>query len=592
MLDYHGNRVALTEFVATLSAASFPEPEIADVQARHVAAAGAEPGSALLGSFVHHLLVHGSDGAEVELLERAANLWAQGVDICDRLGSIRAALEDALENPGTPGAAERFNTASVDAQLLANRAIGIRGDIDALRADVLGFPHLPSHPRQADLSTDEWDWGNLAAARRTDALVRALFEHASDDQSIAFAVGVAAAYGGNIAGSAYVGQAVGGPRRSHRNRDRIGRNTFGGWLATNHPGAAAPSAMASEITFGSPTAPALPDNLETLLTDALSDTFDLSRAVPLPDLQAAYRRLIRHLELLDGFSMPAAPEPPGQVWMATLYADPQSPPPTLRPQDVDIVGQEEGGVAVQHGPSSTGSTTPDGSDGSKAAKGCGIAIAIIIVVDILQAFVQCIGQWADGNTCTFWENMLLSKVWEQDPPDPRDPSNPNTTESELTVISSSPQVAQLVGMLFDAHSMAWEAMSRAYAFLSVTGLIYPVELLSNPLYAQFTTLPSFQVWPEREEANATDTYHLYPTSPVEQPTESPSPFDTGAPPAVFAATAGDITLALWRQIAAGEFDSQNRDLDADRGFLHPCWAAGGSVHDDPVDVVVLAYTEQ
>ena len=44
---------------------------------------------------------------------------------------------------------------------------------------------------------------------------------------------------------------------------------------------------------------------------------------------------------------------------------------------------------------------------------------IILLIDVLQALVQCLVQAADEETCTFWDNMLLSELWEQDPPDPR-----------------------------------------------------------------------------------------------------------------------------------------------------------------------------
>src|SRR6266568_7310847 len=96
--------------------------------------------------------------------------------------------------------------------------------------------------------------------------------------------------------------------------------------------------------------------------------------------------------------------------------------PIFRPQGVDVVGQDGGGVAVGYGPGEPGSSKPDGSDSSSTAKGCGIVLLAIILADLLQAFIQCIGQWANHHTCTFWKNMLLIKLWEQDPPDPRDPT--------------------------------------------------------------------------------------------------------------------------------------------------------------------------
>jgi len=601
MLDYHGDNVALSEFTSLLSAANFPDPAVARAQNKALEGVATESESALLGAFVHHLLSHAaSDGAELALLQRAADLWDRGTALCSELGAIRADLEGAMEDPGAPGSADRFNTAAVSAQNFANTANAMRVEIDAFRADVLAFPHLPAHPRQQDRKTDTWDWGNLNLARRTDAFVRALFRQAADARSVAFAVGACASYGANVVGSAYIGHTVGGPRRTHRYRDRLARNAVGSWLASNHPASLSLSAMANRITFGSPADPTLPSELEALMSKALTDTFDVTTTLPVPDLQLGYRRLVQHLTLLDGFVRPPVPAPPTQMWMAKLFADTQNPPTSLRPQDVDVVGQDGGGVAVQYGgPPSTGSSSPDGSDNSKIAKGCGIAILVLTLIDLLQAFIQCIGQWANHHTCTFWDNMLLRELWHQDPPDPHDPTrpeNPDVTAAQLTAIASSPQATQLVGILFDVHCQVWEAMDRAYAFFAGTGLIYPGDLVTMPLYAQFTSLPGALPWPHREEADPASTYHLYPSSPLENPTKFASPFPAEAHPDVY--LTGELsnfnmpTLELWRQIAAGEFDSQNRDLDADRGFSHLCWAAGGSIHDDPIAVVILGYNEQ
>jgi hypothetical protein len=602
VLDYQGDNVALREFAATLSAASFSDPALANAKAKALAAVAASHGEALLGAFVHQLLEHAaSDGKELALLRRAADLWRRGVALYNELSTIRADLEGAMEHPTAPGAADRFNAAAVSVQKFAHRANVIRVEIDAFRADALAFPHLPRHPRQQDRDTSDWDWGNLTLARRTDAFVRGLLRRAGDQSSLAFAIGACASYGAHIAGSAYIGQTVGGPRRSHRYRDRLARNAFGSWLSAHHAAALPPSVMAHRITFGPPSNPALPTELVSLIHGTLGHSFDTTRTKPLPDMQLGYRRLVEHLRLLEGFVSPPVPTPPAQRFMATLFADPQNPPPSLRPQDIDVNGQDGGGVAVSYGPSGTGSGSPDGSDSGSTSKGCGIAVFAIIALDLIQAFVQCIGQWANHHTCTFWDNMLLKKVWEQDPPDPHDPTHPedpNVTAAKLTAISSSPQAAQLVWMLFDLHSQAWEAIDRAYVFLAVTGLIYPGHLTAMPLYAQFTSLPDAKAnpWPHREVSHPADHYHLYPSSPLEHPTEEASPAAAGSMPDVYLGQAGgnamQISLELWRQVAAGEHDTENRDLDADRGFDHPCWAARGSVSADPVDVVVLAYDEQ
>lgn len=417
---------------------------------------------------------------------------------------------------------------------------------------------------------------------------------------MAFATGAVASYGANVAGSAYLGRVVGGPRRTHRHRDRIARNAVGSWLAGRHAAATTPTTMADLITFGPPGSPTLPVELETLVHQALTDTFDLGRTQPLPDLQLGYRRLVTHLRLLDGFVRPPVPIPPALVWMAKLYSDPQNPPPSLRPQNTDLTGQDGGGVAVEVGPPSPGSPTSGASDSSKAAAGCFILALILILIDLIQAFVQCIGQWANGNTSTFWENMLLSKPWEKDPPYPRDatqPTNPNVTAARLTAIAAGPQAAQLVKLLSDVHSDAWEAMDRAYGYLAVTGLIYPGHLTTTPPYAELTSSPADRPWPRREERDPSNTYHMYPASPAENPVATPSPFPPGARPDVSLTADGqlnasNIALALWRQVAAGDQDSHNRDLDGDRDALHECWAAAGSISDDPVDILVLGYDEQ
>ena len=104
MLDYHGDSVALSEFISALSAANFPDPAVARAQHNALEGVATESESALLGAFVHHLLSHAaSDGTELALLQRAADLWDRGTALCTELGAIRADLEGAMEDPGAPG---------------------------------------------------------------------------------------------------------------------------------------------------------------------------------------------------------------------------------------------------------------------------------------------------------------------------------------------------------------------------------------------------------------------------------------------------------------------------------------------------------
>jgi hypothetical protein len=166
------------------------------------------------------------------------------------------------------------------------------------------------------------------------------------------------------------------------------------------------------------------------------------------------------------------------------------------------------------------------------------------------------------------------------------------TAQQLTAAADNPQAAQLVSLLFDAHNTAWEAMDRAYNFLASTGLIMPDGLLGLPLYAQFTSLPSYREdWPRRPEKRPVDTYHLPPTSPVEYPVRPPSLFATNSTPDVYLSQATTTALTMWAQDASGQRDTANLDLDADRGFNHACWRAVGSIDDDPVSVEILHYEE-
>jgi hypothetical protein len=262
------------------------------------------------------------------------------------------------------------------------------------------------------------------------------------------------------------------------------------------------------------------------------------------------------------------------------------------------VGQDGGGVAVKFGAGEPGSAQPGSDDKAKGAIGC--VVLCIILIDLLQAFVQCVVEWAKKKECTFWDNMLLKKLWEQDPPDPRDPPypSPGATGEQLTAIADNPQAAQLINFLYQSHSQLWEAMDRAAGFLTLTGLIYPTRLEGAPVFSQFVAAPDLsRSFPHREESDPPSTFHLYPTSPLENPISKPA-FAPGVTPGVIfsdnkgEANATGLAIAAWAEAAGGISGRRNNDLDADRGFLHGCWATVGSVRSDPVGVDVLDFTEQ
>ncbi|WP_440637894.1 hypothetical protein ACSHT2_28005 [Bradyrhizobium sp. PUT101] len=612
MLDYRTHIVGLDRFREGLANAPLP-PDLGAERDQILIDVALAPEHAQLGSLLDQMIAHAvSDGSEIALLERAAALWRQGVQLYDTLGTIRTKLETALGDPTAPGAADTFNAAAMESQGFAARLCDIEGTMNALRNDIDPMKHLPPHPRQLDIKADDWDWGNRFLGRRTEAFVRQAFRRSNDTATRAFAFGVLASYGTNAAGSGYLGHVTGGPRRSHRYRDRLARNTFGSYVAVQNPSIASLAKLSKALQFGSPAAPSLPPDIAQLLVSTLTDTFDLSRTPPIPDLDVGYRRLLRHLELLDCFAMPLPPAMPTAGFTQKLFGNPSKPPPSIRPQDVGMTQQDGSsgiGLGTSPGTNTPGSAQP-GQDDSKKSSGsvCAAIVALIILFAILVivSFISCVVEWAKGNKCNFFETLgdRIKDLFEQDPPDPRDPpatENPDMTAAGLAAFASTEQSTLLVGYFFDLQSQVWEALDSAYNYLAITGLIYPDRLLHQPRFAQFLKLPPLdKSWPRRAEPSPDETYHIRPNSPVEDPPKDPSPYPPTLPPFVVTdglpglslPTSTSVAMGVWEQIVQGVEDSSNLDLDADRGFAHACWATRGSINDNPVDVENLAYDEQ
>lgn len=603
MIDYQANAVVLEQLRQFLTSTSLNDPTLSAKQAQTLTDISKADDYALLGSFVHHLIAHAaSDGAEISLLERATDLWQRGLDLFNNLGEIRKNLETAMEKPQDPNSAMVFNKAGMSVQQSARTLSNMQSEIVQLKNDIGKFSHIPPHPRQKDKPIHLWDWSNLAIGRRTDAFVRNITKLGTDTNTRAFAFGVLASYGGNVAGSAYLGRAVGGPRRSHRYRDRLARNAVGSWLGASHLGIGTFKSMSLQLRFGHPAQPSLPPEIQSQLKKALGATFDETHLQPAPDLQIGYQRLIRHLELLDKFTMPSPPDLPSEAWIEKIYGDPNNPPQTLRPQDVGVPGAQDDGTGTAIGPNQPGSQQPGQSDSQHTTgDACKILAGIVtlILVCLAVAFGECVVQWAHKKECTYWDNLKnLSKLglgaFTENPPQPKDPG---MTASGLTAFTTTKQAAQMVDYFYQLHVSVWEALDSAYNYLAIMGLIYPDRLLNQPLFKQFLKLPQpDNNWPHRSESEPEKWYHLYPSTTPENPTIGASPyFQAGLTPEVFAgpdSMSVNIAMPLWKQMALNINDSANLDLDADRDFRDLCWATIGSINKDPVDVEYLKYTEQ
>jgi hypothetical protein len=228
-----------------------------------------------------------------------------------------------------------------------------------------------------------------------------------------------------------------------------------------------------------------------------------------------------------------------------------------------------------------------------------LAILLVILTLGLVLLFYCIGKWSTEGDCD--PGDLFDTLQGSEAPDPRAPTG--ITQEELTTMSSPQAAGHLAQELFNMHMLLWQGMDTALEFLAVSGLVYPDSLLMpSPLYTQFLTTPPRPGWPLREDAKPLESYHSDPSGPVEQPAAASAPLPPGMGPASFVGGApashanGAVSLAtgLLRQILAGAPDSDNFDLDADRGFHHPCWdlAPGTSITAPVLAVEILPYAAQ
>jgi hypothetical protein len=615
VIDYRASLAALHAFRDVLASASFSDPSLIGRRDAQILEFDNGRWFAVLGALTPHLLWHAaSDGTELNLAERAATLWRAGLELYKLIGKHRADLEGALADPTNPDAGLKFNRAMQTRDVIAAAMAGKEAQIAILRDDIYnaGFPG--PHPRQEDEALKHWTWADVFLARRTDAFARAIWIRASDMETSAFAFGVMSSYGANVCGSAYLGQVVGGPRRSHRYRDRLARNAVGSWFALNQPASASLRDLADTIQFGL-LAPTLPSSIETLLTNALTETYDMGRTPPLPDLQLGYGRLIRHLRALDSFRMPEPPALPQEPFLSKIFADPASQPFSVVQAAISaaanpIASGGGGGVTPLTAP---GNPPQSGSVGAQDSKSnskldCGAFLEALAIWSILSIvlFGPCWEDWANGRDCKIWEKMKqdwadwwASMGGGQGAGVSQTGSNTGfLTTGGLAAASQSSQVTDLIYSLYDLHNRCWEALNAAAWYLARTGLIYPDELLSRKVFAGFLTTPPSGGWPRKQVADPAEQSHLYPTTAIEQPAVNPA-YPPGSKPDVFVgrpgiaeiSTAGGLSLHLWEQTASGNLDGVNFDMDSDRGLDHACWNVSGSINDTPIGVITLDYTD-
>ncbi|KQZ13272.1 hypothetical protein ASD44_03705 [Mesorhizobium sp. Root554] len=577
MIDYHSHLAVLQEFLKITGGT----PEENSV----LQAGKDDPDAAFIGAWIDHLVIHAdSDGFELDLLEKAAGIWSNAVAIYGQLGEAQSGIEQALGSPPPANAADLVAQALQKLVAARDSALASQADIEALKASIEPLPHIRPHPRQQDVKEPSWDNGNRFLGRRTVSFLNEAFSKANSKRERAVCAGLISSYAGNLCGSAYLGTVVAGPRRLHRFRDRIARNAVGAHL---HKTKATPKLSGAGLFGAAPGAP-LPADIAAFLQSAFAVAYP-GRSVP--DFDAGYGKLIRHLQLLERFKRVDLPMPPANGFV-------QNVPPT----DVgDILAASgiDSDLSISSAPDSD-PTTPNTSD-SKSSSGAGCILGILLIFAFLIMLVVCIVQAIDKGKCTVFDFLA------PDPPDPRDPTTPAPEASAaLTALQNPDNAAHFLQEIFNMRMVMWQGLDSALAYLAVTGLIYPDDLLmSSPLYQQFLRTPGRPEWPLRLDPQAEQTYHRDPLTAVENPAVGvhSQPFPPELAPDAFVdsgqtmlynnvaskLSGSQFAYIFLRDLVKGKPDRRNRDLDADRGFMHECWdiADGTSINDPILSVKIL-----
>jgi hypothetical protein len=422
-----------------------------------------------------------------------------------------------------------------------------------------------------DHPVSAWDWRDVTTSRRTNALVRALW--ATGDGSAAtkaFAFGAVTRYAGNALASAYLAHTVGGPRRSHPIRDRVARYSLGAWLREYEPGHTMSLGNLRDKL-------SMPTAVKQQVLGALASTYPSGAPAIMPDLDTGFQRLLQHLELLESFPRPALPGDLSGDLLARVQGS-QMASDTFndtdewnRPDHINRLPEPKSQVSVE-------------------VEDCTTVIIIIAIVIVILGII-------------IYKALGGPLPWGDDPPvDPPPASSPESLDEFLR----SEYALLLVVGLSHVENLLYEAAVTGLHHLKRTGFLYPDQLdLYDPAFGQFTKVPagiSASNYPRRPLPDPSSGYLQWPTSAMENPRRSPSPYPAGATPSALLRGLPGLELpvlgtrgaAAWHELfTPPNGKTVNLNLDADRGYTHGCWrvAPGGSISTDPVLVQHLGYND-
>jgi hypothetical protein len=180
---------------------------------------------------------------------------------------------------------------------------------------------------------------------------------------------------------------------------------------------------------------------------------------------------------------------------------------------------------------------------------------------------------------------------------PKDPSHPDpqpgTNSQALTAFASTDQAVHICDVLGSCSSICGRAFPMRPTICRVRHHLQPNALQPlQPAHAQFTASPPPAAYPHRASAQPNVGYESMPATPVEHAAGGLPAHPPLSTPDRYVTAAARLAHQLWQQLARGDADSPNLDMDADRDAGRQCWdIATGSIKDDPVPEVALAYAQ-